>query len=83
MAEVAPAPYLLWSEFDQPFEHPASYTGEAAMAKTGPRNQITLKSTESHHCYYSSKNRRNQQARLEVKKYDPTLRKHVVYREER
>ncbi|MBD03759.1 MAG: 50S ribosomal protein L33 [Candidatus Latescibacterota bacterium] len=53
------------------------------MAKTGPRNQITLKSTESNHCYYSSKNRRNQQGRLEVKKYDPTLRKHVMYREER
>ena len=53
------------------------------MAKTGPRNQIKLKSTESAHMYYTSKNRRNQQARLEIKKYDPTLRKHVVYREER
>ena len=58
-------------------------TGDVVMAKTGPRNQITLKSTESNHCYYSSKNRRNQQGRLEVKKYDPTLRKHVMYREER
>lgn len=53
------------------------------MAKTGPRNQIKLKSTESPHTYHTSKNRRNQQARLEVKKYDPTLRKHVLYREER
>ena len=53
------------------------------MAKTGPRNQIKLKSTESAHTYHTSKNRRNQQARLEIKKYDPTLRKHVVYREER
>ena len=32
------------------------------MAKTGPRNQIALKSTESDHRYYTSKNRRNQQA---------------------
>ncbi len=53
------------------------------MAKAGPRNQITLKSTESNHTYYSSKNRRNQQARMEIKKYDPTLRKHVMYKEER
>lgn len=51
------------------------------MAKTGPRNQIILQSTESGHAYYTSKNRRNQQGRLEIKKYDPTLRKHVVYRE--
>lgn len=53
------------------------------MAKTGPRSQIRLKSTESSHTYYTTKNRRNQQGRLEIKKYDPTLRKHVVYREER
>ena len=53
------------------------------MAKSGPRHQIMLKSTESSHVYCTSKNRRNQQARLEIKKYDPTLRKHVVYREQR
>ena len=53
------------------------------MAKTGPRNQIAMKSTESSHTYYTSKNRRNQQARMEIKKYDPILRKHVVYREQR
>jgi large subunit ribosomal protein L33 len=53
------------------------------MAKSGPRNQIILKSTESSHMYCTSKNRRNQQARLEIKKYDPILRKHVVYREQR
>ena len=53
------------------------------MAKTGPRNQIAMKSTESSHTYYTSKNRRNQQARMEIKKYDPPLRKPVMYREER
>jgi len=58
--------------------------GGTIMAKSrGPRNQIRMKSTESHHIYYTSKNRRNQPARLEVKKYDPLLRKHVVYREDR
>jgi len=31
--------------------------------------------------YISVKNRRNDPNRLELKKYDPTLRRHVIYRE--
>jgi len=31
--------------------------------------------------YISQKNRRNDTARLELKKYDPILRRHVTYRE--
>ncbi len=31
--------------------------------------------------YYTEKNRRNDTARLELKKYDPLVRKHVIYRE--
>ena len=53
------------------------------MAKSGPRNQIAFMSAEAAPGNYTSKNRRNQQGRLEIKKYDPTVRKHVVYREER
>jgi large subunit ribosomal protein L33 len=45
------------------------------------RSWIKLQSTESDHCYYTEKNRRNTTKRLELRKYDPTLRKHVVYRE--
>ena len=31
--------------------------------------------------YYSTKNKRTQQGKLEVKKYDPVVRKHVPYKE--
>jgi len=51
--------------------------------KKGVRGVIKLRSTESPHMYYSQKNRRNTPARLELKKYDPTLRRHVIYRETR
>lgn len=51
------------------------------MAKKGQRVVIKLRSTESGHMYVTSKNRRNDTQRLELKKYDPLVRKHVLYRE--
>jgi large subunit ribosomal protein L33 len=51
--------------------------------KKGDRIVIKLKSTESEYIYYSEKNKRNDTARLELKKYDPLLRRHVVFREAR
>ncbi|QPC82864.1 50S ribosomal protein L33 [Phototrophicus methaneseepsis] len=51
------------------------------MAKKGSRILVKLRSTESGHMYYTFKNRMNTQARLELRKYDPIVRKHVVYRE--
>ncbi|MDX1993357.1 MAG: 50S ribosomal protein L33 [bacterium] len=51
------------------------------MAKKGNRIAIKLRSTESGHMYITYKNRRNDTNRLELKKYDPILRKHVLYRE--
>jgi large subunit ribosomal protein L33 len=51
--------------------------------KKDVRGLIKLRSTESDHVYYSMKNRRNTPARLELRKFDPTLRRHVVYRETR
>ncbi len=54
------------------------------MAKRqGTRSLIKIKSTESSHHYYTEKNRQNHPDRLEIKKFDPILRKHVMYREER
>ena len=44
---------------------------------------IKMKSTESDYVYYTQKNRRNNTTRLELRKYDPTLRRHVVFREDR
>jgi len=51
------------------------------MAKKGQRLMVKLRSTESGHMYYTQKNRNNTQKRLELKKYDPIVRRHVLYRE--
>jgi large subunit ribosomal protein L33 len=51
------------------------------MAKKGNRMVVKMRSTESGHIYITYKNRRNDTQRLELKKYDPLLRKHVLYRE--
>ncbi|RMG80669.1 MAG: 50S ribosomal protein L33 [Chloroflexi bacterium] len=49
--------------------------------KKGQRIVIKLRSTESGHMYVTSKNRNNDQQRLELRKYDPIVRRHVLYRE--
>ena len=51
------------------------------MAKKGPRVLVKMRSTESPHVYVTVKNRRNDPNRMELRKFDPTLRRHVVYRE--
>lgn len=51
------------------------------MAKKGSRVQVKLRSTESPHCYYTFKNKQNTPDRLELKKYDPVVRRHVLYKE--
>jgi len=53
------------------------------MAKKGNRVIVKLKSTESGHMYITSRNRQNTTSRLELRKYDPHLRRHVLYRETR
>lgn len=52
------------------------------MAK-GARETIKLQSTESPYMYTTTKNKRKTPQRLEIKKYDPVLRKHVVFREKK
>ena len=51
--------------------------------KKGNRQHIILKSKESGHSYHTTKNKRNTTERLEIKKYDPKLKQHVVYKEEK
>ena len=52
------------------------------MAKKGEGNvHIVLESTESDHQYHTTKNKRKHAGRMELKKYDPTLQRKVVYRE--
>jgi large subunit ribosomal protein L33 len=55
----------------------------STMAGKGHRVQVKLKSSESPHTYYVKKNKQNTPDRLELKKYDPVVRKHVMYKEAR
>jgi large subunit ribosomal protein L33 len=50
------------------------------MAKSG-RVQVKLRSTESHHMYVTTKNPRSTPHRLEMRKYDPVVRRHVLFKE--
>jgi large subunit ribosomal protein L33 len=50
------------------------------MAKGNKRINIKLKSSESSYCYYTTKKPKTTQ-RLTLKKYDPIVRKHVVFKE--
>ncbi len=45
------------------------------------REKIKLQSTESEHFYTTTKNKRTMPGKLEIKKFDPVLRKHAVYKE--
>jgi large subunit ribosomal protein L33 len=45
------------------------------------RSAIKLQSSASSHTYLTAKNRRNDSQRLEIRKYDPVVRQHVLYRE--
>lgn len=47
-----------------------------------PRDNIRLVSTAgSGYTYYRTKNKRTQTTKLELKKYDPVARKHVIFKE--
>ncbi|GAB4232585.1 MAG: 50S ribosomal protein L33 [Chlamydiales bacterium] len=45
------------------------------------REMIKLKSTKSSYIYYKKKNKTKTPGRLELKKYDPVVREHVVFKE--
>lgn len=49
------------------------------MAKK--REKIKMKSTESTFHYYTEKNKTSTPERIALKKFDPTLRKHVEFKE--
>jgi len=52
------------------------------MAKKGKRESIKLESSAgTGHLYTTVKNRQNSPNKLELKKYDPVVRKHVLYKE--
>lgn len=45
------------------------------------REQIKMKSEDSDYFYYTTKNKTSTPNRLELRKYDPRLRKHVKFKE--
>ena len=48
------------------------------------REKIKLvSSAETGHYYTTTKNKRTMSGKLELKKYDPVARKHVLYREDK
>lgn len=50
----------------------------------GNRITVTLESTAgTGYRYTTTKNRINQRERIEMKKYDPVVREHVVFKEKR
>ena len=52
------------------------------MAAKGAREKIRLVSTaETGHFYTTTKNKRTMPGKLEIKKFDPVVRKHVIYKE--
>lgn len=52
------------------------------MATKGTREKIKLESTAgTGHFYTTTKNKRTMPEKLEIKKFDPVVRKHVVYKE--
>lgn len=42
---------------------------------------IKLKSTKSAHVYYSTKNKKKVERKIELLKFDPTVRARVLYKE--
>jgi len=54
------------------------------MARNELRPIVKLRSTEgTGYTYVTRKNRRNDPDRLTLRKYDPILKRHVLFREER
>ena len=51
--------------------------------KEGARVNVQLRSSESSYSYYVSKNKRNDPERMELRKYDPILRRHVSFKEKK
>ena len=58
------------------------------MAKKGDRIQVILECTEHKNSgksgtsrYISTKNKKNTTGRIELKKYNPILRKHTIHKE--
>ena len=57
------------------------YKGLKLMAKSVREKIKLVSSAGTGHYYTTSKNKRTMTEKLEIKKYDPVVRKHVMYKE--
>jgi large subunit ribosomal protein L33 len=53
------------------------------MAKAGNRVMVKMRSSESPYTFTTVKNKRNNPDRLEMRRYDPVVRKHAMFKETR
>jgi large subunit ribosomal protein L33 len=51
------------------------------LAKSSREKIRLVSSAGTGHFYTTDKNKRNMPEKMEIKKYDPKVRKHVVYKE--
>ena len=51
------------------------------MAKSVRDKNKLVSSADTGHFYTTTKNKRNHPDKMEVKKFDPVARKHVIYKE--
>jgi large subunit ribosomal protein L33 len=51
------------------------------MAKSVREKIRLVSSAETGHFYTTTKNKRTQSGKMEIKRYDPKARKHVMYKE--
>lgn len=61
--------------------HTYAFNRRISMAKKGAREKVKLKSTEGTEVYWTMKSKRNTPDRMELKKYDKRLKRHVVFKE--
>ncbi len=54
-----------------------------AKSKGGPRVNVKMASTESPYRFMTTKNKRNNPQRLQLRRYDPVVRRHVLFKEEK
>ena len=51
------------------------------MAKSSREKIRLVSSAKTGHFYTTDKNKKNTPGKMEMKKYDPVIRKHVMYKE--
>jgi large subunit ribosomal protein L33 len=70
-----------WRSRDRGRAGPRTARGSGIMAKSNTVQIKLISTAETGYFYVTKKNTRAQTGKLEFKKYDPVVRKHVAFRE--